>query len=410
MKHVLLAITGYSPQVITETIYAAKQQLDIEFSDVRVITTEQGKQRIEQALFYPNESGKTVLESLYYDYQITPPNFTIEDVWVPEINGKTLDDVTTEQEVQVCADFVLDKVKRLTDNSEQLFTLMAGGRKTMTFYVGYAMTLYGRYTDTLNHVFVSPEFERSQFFYPPKHKQFISGQGGTFYNTQDAEVHLAKVPYLHMRESLPQKLIKESLSFSQAISFCDSFKYPVELCVDLNTHQLTCSGQHIALSDTDFAFYWMFVHDYLNNRAGFICPPAEQASEVLALEYLNARGFLFGLGKNKFKSLEDAVEYLSNSSENVIITEKELKSLAKGMKKTWFNSRKNSIKEALYHILPPTLAEHYDIDFMEKVERGDATKKVSVQSLSLDRDQFKIKEAVLNESQISDIAAKQWPI
>ncbi|MBF4102237.1 hypothetical protein INT80_01850 [Gallibacterium anatis] len=41
---------------------------------------------------------------------------------------------------------------------------IAGGRKTMGFFAGYALSLYGRAQDSLSHVLVSAEYEAIQNF------------------------------------------------------------------------------------------------------------------------------------------------------------------------------------------------------------------------------------------------------
>ena len=49
-----------------------------------------------------------------------------------------------------------------------LHVSIAGGRKTMGFYVGYALSLFARDQDRLSHVLVPPSLEsRQDFFYPP---------------------------------------------------------------------------------------------------------------------------------------------------------------------------------------------------------------------------------------------------
>ena len=47
------------------------------------------------------------------------------------------------------------------DPESALHVSIAGGRKTMGFFLGYALSLYGRAQDKLSHVLVSPPFESS---------------------------------------------------------------------------------------------------------------------------------------------------------------------------------------------------------------------------------------------------------
>jgi CRISPR-associated protein (TIGR02584 family) len=59
-------------------------------------------------------------------------------------------------------------VRELTADPDcAIHASIAGGRKTMGFYLGYALSLFGRPQDRLSHVLVSSPFESNQnFFYP----------------------------------------------------------------------------------------------------------------------------------------------------------------------------------------------------------------------------------------------------
>jgi CRISPR-associated protein (TIGR02584 family) len=52
-----------------------------------------------------------------------------------------------------------------------LHVSIAGGRKTMGFYAGYALSLYGRAQDRMSHVLVDEKFEKGiNFYYPSKNE------------------------------------------------------------------------------------------------------------------------------------------------------------------------------------------------------------------------------------------------
>lgn len=51
---------------------------------------------------------------------------------------------------------------------------LAGGRKSMGFYIGYALSLFGRGQDRMSHILVEEAFEtHPEFFYPPKKPLFL---------------------------------------------------------------------------------------------------------------------------------------------------------------------------------------------------------------------------------------------
>ncbi|MBR8842767.1 CRISPR-associated ring nuclease Csm6 [Pseudoalteromonas sp. JC3] len=403
MKQVLLAVIGHAPQVITETIYAAKVQKGVEFSQIKVITTKKGKERAINALFQPQRSGKTILGELYEDYNITPAQFEVDDILVPSVLGKPLEDVRTKSEVSASANFILDEVKRLTTGELPVFTLMAGGRKTMAFHVGYAMTLYGRLEDTLNHVFVSEEFARTNFYYPTLESQFVSDGTGGFPDAKEAEITLSNVPYLQMRESLPQRLFDESLTFNDAVRICDSFHHSVELKINLTHNQIFCSGQEVKLSDKAFAFYWMFIEDFINNKLGFICPAKDEHCKQLALKYINCRLYVARCNTPTFVDFDEAIAYLADEQPIDSMKSTELKSLLRGMSSSFFADRKREIKAALERVLPKTVADHYDIGQVKATKRANATKNVQIQGISLEQEQVK----VINPVHIPELP--NWP-
>ncbi len=64
------------------------------------------------------------------------------------------------------ADFITEEVREITaDPNASLHVSIAGGRKTMGFYVGYALSLFGRAQDRLSHVLVPPAFESPRRFF-----------------------------------------------------------------------------------------------------------------------------------------------------------------------------------------------------------------------------------------------------
>jgi CRISPR-associated protein (TIGR02584 family) len=72
-----------------------------------------------------------------------------------------LEDIVTEADNVAVADFITEKVRAVTADPEaSLHVSIAGGRKTMGFYLGYALSLFGRPQDRLSHVLVSARSNR----------------------------------------------------------------------------------------------------------------------------------------------------------------------------------------------------------------------------------------------------------
>jgi CRISPR-associated protein (TIGR02584 family) len=214
MKNILLAVTGLSPQVITETLYALHQN-NRKVDRIHVITTRDGKERLYADLLagkggyyfeYLEEYG---IESSSIDFG--PNNVHV----VSDEHGNELPDIIRESDNEHLIKKCLKLTFRFTSDPENcvLFSV-AGGRKTMSSCLTLAAQMYGRRQDRLYHVLVSPEFESSrEFYYPPKQSRSVElkdKNGQPFFKeTRYAEVKLIHIPFVSIRDQLSPDLLKE---------------------------------------------------------------------------------------------------------------------------------------------------------------------------------------------------------
>lgn len=214
MKNILLAVTGLSPQVITETLYALHQD-NRHVDAIHVITTRDGKEKI-YAEVLGGEKGHyfRYLE----DYDIDPAiiDFDHGNIHVvTDEHGIEIPDIATESDNEHLLKKCLELTFYLTKDPETaVFFSVAGGRKTMSSCLTLAAQMYGRPQDRLYHVLVSPEFESSRdFYYPPKKSRTIELkdiQGQPFFKeTRYAQVNLIHIPFVSIREKLSADLLKE---------------------------------------------------------------------------------------------------------------------------------------------------------------------------------------------------------
>jgi len=213
MKNILLAVTGLSPQVITETLYALHQD-NRHVDAIHVITTRAGKEKIYAELL-AGEKGQyfRYLE----DYNLNPANIAFDHRHVHVItddHGVEIPDIATESDNEHLLKKCLDLTFNLTKDPEtEVFFSVAGGRKTMSSCLTLAVQMYGRPQDRLYHVLVSPEFESNRdFYFPPKHSCSIElrdNQGHIFCKeTKYAQVNLIHIPFVSIREQLSWDLLK----------------------------------------------------------------------------------------------------------------------------------------------------------------------------------------------------------
>ena len=153
---ILVAVTGMSPQIVTETLYTLAVQQEPKFvpTEVRLITTEEGAQQAKQSLLHKDRWFHRLLT----DYDLPPIQFEPEQIHVlKDANGNPLDDIRSVEDNTAAADAITDLIRKLTgDDSSALHVSIAGGRKTMGFYLGYVLSLFGRIQDRLSHVLVPP--------------------------------------------------------------------------------------------------------------------------------------------------------------------------------------------------------------------------------------------------------------
>lgn len=150
---ILLAVTGMSPAVLTETVWALAHEGSAVIPDrVVVLTTLAGRQAIERELFSAVEpNGKTVWEQLRR--AVLGPNAPEDSRLILDppgviaapnrTAGRTypLEDIRRREDNSAAADFILDEVRRIVENPDmRLIASLAGGRKTMGALLYAAMT------------------------------------------------------------------------------------------------------------------------------------------------------------------------------------------------------------------------------------------------------------------------------
>ena len=178
-RRLLVAVTGLSPQIVTETLYALAVGQKPPFipTEVRLITTEEGAERARLSLLHPENRW---FHRLRTDYGLPSIAFGPEHIHVlKDAAGEPLSDIRSPADNTRAADTITDVVRDLTrDDDTALHVSIAGGRKTMGFYLGYALSLYGREQDRLSHVLVNAPYESHwEFFYPTPTSELIPHPG-----------------------------------------------------------------------------------------------------------------------------------------------------------------------------------------------------------------------------------------
>ncbi|MEI6146585.1 MAG: CRISPR-associated ring nuclease Csm6 [Methylococcales bacterium] len=336
-KSILLAVTGLTPQVITETLYALHQQGQVMPEQIHILTTSEGYQRAKLTLI--NDGW---LKRFYDDYRLAMPGFTEQHIHVlQQVQGEPLMDIRTEADNQAMADGITEWIRTLTaDPDITLHVSIAGGRKTMSFYAGYALSLYGRAHDRLSHVLVAADYEaHPQFYYPTPYSNVIYGNDATRkpLDTLNAEVMIADIPFVRLRHGLDAALLEGKSSFSQSVAKAQQALGSAFLSVNLISRLLIAHEIAVKLSPADLAFYvWLLKRQALAVLSP-TCPnegvPEQGYADEYLKEYLLINGELGG-------------------------TDRTLKALEAGMSKTFFEQRKSRINKLLRQTLAQAAASY----------------------------------------------------
>lgn len=228
MPHtVLLAVTGMSPAIITETLWAlARESEPVIPHRVVAVTTAAGADALERELFTPREEygGDTVWEALRRELTAGMPADEAAETLLMEPprvisagdprTGRLypLEDIRTPAENETAADFLLEEVRRVTENPDtRLIASLAGGRKTMGGLLYGALSLLGRAQDRLTHVLVNEPFDdpglRPRFYFPhPGGLLHAHPRTGGHYESAAARLSLADVPFVRLRELFPRQI------------------------------------------------------------------------------------------------------------------------------------------------------------------------------------------------------------
>lgn len=295
-RRILLAVTGLSPQIVTETLHALAVGGDTPFipTEVHLITTAEGAERARLALLSDKPGW---FHRLRKDYNLPEIEFGSGHIHVlRDANGSPLADIRSPADNLACADFITEKVRELSaDPQSALHVSIAGGRKTMGFFLGYALSLFGRPQDRLSHVLVSEPFENSwAFFYPTPYENIIETAAKQLVDTHDARLSLAEIPFVSLRHGLPTALLDGSARFEQTVSAAQAALGPAHLELDLRNRTVCAAGRTFQLPPAELAMLTVFARRALAGLPALPAPPKDAGDLEWSGRYLQELRTLCG--------------------------------------------------------------------------------------------------------------------
>jgi CRISPR-associated protein (TIGR02584 family) len=228
-----------------------------------------------------------------------------------------LNDIQSEDDNRCAADAIIERIRILTADPETaLHVSIAGGRKTMGFLAGHALSLFGRPQDRLSHVLVAESFvTHPDFFYPPPRPRVLYDRMNRPVRTDQAQLVLADIPFLRLRGQLPQALLAAGRSYSETVEEAQATLDPI-LEIDLPGGRARFGGRPVKLPPIEFA--WLTWHARRRQRSDLPENGATRWTEADPKEFMAV-----------YLEAKPSPEHVTRVS----------RTLADGMPKEWFEQR-----------------------------------------------------------------------
>ncbi|MGV8122508.1 MAG: CRISPR-associated ring nuclease Csm6 [Candidatus Xenobiia bacterium LiM19] len=257
-RHTLISVSGLTPQIITETLYyfMIESNPPVPIEEIFIITTKRGKEEIVSRLLDPAEGR-------YYqfcrEYCKDPAAIAFDEKHVILINDRAefpLYDIRDEDDNYAAADTICQLIREKTlDSTKALHCSIAGGRKTMSVLMAFALSLYGRPQDTLSHVLVHPDFEgHREFYYIPAEPKVLKTHKGEI-NTKDSWIKVAFIPYVRLREKVPELWEPGGVTYSALVESTQKVIDIPALTVDVKKRRIRIGDIQITMQDNQLALY-----------------------------------------------------------------------------------------------------------------------------------------------------------
>lgn len=293
---ILLAVTGMSPAILTETVWAlAHEEQPIIPDRIVVLTSTIGRDKIVTDLFTPSPAfeGSCVWDALQDSFKKEEINIegklrfgtTGADIHIfaatdPQTNrSRELDDIRNPEENSAVADFILEEVRRIVENPDtRLVASIAGGRKTMGALLYACLTLIGRETDRLTHVLVNDPFDdprlKPKFYFPGQPGGSLTGVDHSHHNPADAGIQLADVPFVPLRNLFQKELRRMPGRFSALVNRCrDRVEQvaakDISLRIRRSQPEIEVNGLTVRLSASEYVIIRLLAQNVLNKIPPF---------------------------------------------------------------------------------------------------------------------------------------------
>lgn len=306
-RTILLAVSGMSPAILTETVWAlAKEKPPVIPDDVVVITTTKGASDISaQLLAERSEWGgvspwSALRRAILGAKAESDPRLQFSAPRVIELPDAKrgikhpADDLRTPADNAAAADFLLEEVRRLTENPDtHVVASIAGGRKTMGALLYAAMSLLGRETDRLTHVLVSDPYEQCRdFFFPGQLVKEIATRDGRKLCAADARIDLADIPFVPLRNLFERDLSRRPGSFAALVAEASkqiALAPPKKVRILTDQPKISIDGTEVRFSPREHVLVLLLARECVEGRPPYPDHPRAHASYQQLADKLRAK-------------------------------------------------------------------------------------------------------------------------
>ncbi len=277
-NRILLVIIGLTPQIVTETLYKLAVEQDPAFipTEIHIITTAEGAESAQLALLGTNQN-QGWFHRLLADYDLPDMQFDAAKIHIiKDTEGRFIDDNQSTEHNRYAANFITTTVRSFTHRRQNerlavipdtaLHVSLAGGRKTMSFYAGYALSLYGREQDRLSHVLVDPVFQRNKDFFYPRPNAAAIEIDKKWYDPNQANVILSDIPFVRMQRKIPTELLKGNEGFWETVDTIEQFNRLPPVVLSIADKTLRIGPTQIKASPKEFAYFLWLCHRKLSGK------------------------------------------------------------------------------------------------------------------------------------------------
>ena len=278
MTQILIAVLGMTPQLLTETLYALLQAGQPLPDRIRIVTTTFGRRGVAALL---GEQGQIAAFAREYEllawWQRIAEHIAVR---VPAAHGVELEDVDTLARGLAMHALIFQEVAAACDDPAAcVHVSLAGGRKTMSFIAGQALSIFGRRQDRLSHVLLNPKLEtQPKFFFPPRVPvQFELARPAPpppaapeTINTADARVQLAEVAFVRLRAKLRKVSAEELLDPDLLIHSMQAQIQPRLKLLSLKRRTARFLDTDFTLSEANFATLLQLAEAHAKDASSFI--------------------------------------------------------------------------------------------------------------------------------------------